>query len=99
MRVVARLVTRTVRCPTPLAGTPGWIVTRIRRASRAAGKASESGGSGVAGGVADGPMVAGALCDGAGVALAGSGLCVAKGPTQPAAKTEAAHDRATGVAA
>ena len=99
MRVVARLVTRTVRCPTPLAGIVGWIVTRMRRASRAAGKASESGGSGVAVGVADGPMLAGALGDGEGVALTDGGRCVANGPTHPAAKTTAAQNSATLVAA
>src|SRR5438445_310683 len=68
-------------------------------APRAAGKASESGGSGVAVGVADGPMLAGALGDGEGVALTDGGRCVANGPTHPAAKTTAAQNSATLVAA
>src|SRR4029077_11244749 len=59
-RVVARLVTLMVRCPTPVLGTVGWTLTRMRRESRARGRASERGGSGVAVGLTAGltvPMV------------------------------------------
>src|SRR5438874_10074196 len=66
----------------PLGGTVGCTLTRIRRASRTVGSGSESGGSALAVGVADGSTVGEAVVvDGEGAA-SGVGVGVANGPTQ-----------------
>src|SRR5436190_16983862 len=85
-RVVARLVTLMVRWPVPVPGTVGCTLTRMRRASRVVGRASESGGSALGVGVADGwtlgdAVVVGDDCDAVGV-----GVALANGPTHPTSR-------------
>src|SRR5438105_15673426 len=64
------------------------MLIRIRRESRARGRSSERGGSGVAVGLADGlaegPMVGDPEANGEAVV---AGVCVANGPTHPATAT------------
>jgi hypothetical protein len=83
MRVVARLVTLTVKRPVPESGTAEVTLKRIRRASVPVGSARERGGSGVGVGLAVGPSVGLAVGDGVGIWLAPP-LGDGEGAAQPA---------------